>query len=251
MALCEICSKITLKELQAPLPYYAHLPLEDLRLSAKTCKLCDLLLTALCKAHIAEFRLEDEPQAFKEQGKSLTPLYPLPTQLRLSTNKIAKGYISETSAISQEPDHRITELAAPDFDFVAAVAFDGYPALRLDADLSSAIVSRTPNTGRLPQRPPIVYSKDGGMETLADVAHRHNLGTINDPEPLRALGYGLLQLVGDPQIDENTPVRFVVDKSMNPIGWAAMDEDEHEAFRATLEPGKEVLDTRLQTFISV
>jgi hypothetical protein len=146
-------------------------------------------------------------------------------------------------------EHRITELAAPDFDFVAAVAFDGYPALRLDADLSSAIVSRTPNTGRLPQRPPIVYSKDGGMETLADVVHRHNLGTIDDLEPLRALGYGLLQLVFDPQIDENTPVRFVVDKSMNPIGWAAIDEDEHEAFRATLEPGKEVLDT--VTFIKV
>lgn len=104
MALCEACSKITLKELQTSERRYPHLPLEDLRVSAKTCELCDLLLLGLCKAHIVELRLPDEPQDYKEQGKPLTPLYPAPTQLQLSMNKMAKGYISEMSAISEEPD---------------------------------------------------------------------------------------------------------------------------------------------------
>jgi hypothetical protein len=106
MALCETCSGVTLKGLQSAseIPYYPHLGLDDLRVSAKTCRFCDLLLTTLCKEHIAELRLPDDYQTFKDQGKSLTPLYPAPTQVRLSLKKIPKFYISEKSAISPDPD---------------------------------------------------------------------------------------------------------------------------------------------------
>jgi len=105
MDLCETCKGITLRGLQkaAESPYYEHLDLDDLRTSAKTCELCDLLLTVLCKEYVVERRLSIDAQSFKEKGQSLTPQYSFPTQVRLSLNKIPRNPLSERNSLSPEP----------------------------------------------------------------------------------------------------------------------------------------------------
>lgn len=101
MGLCEVCQRITLEDLQqaSELPFYEHLKLDDLRISANACHLCDLLFTALCKEYIVERRLLTDAQSIKTAGTSLTPQYPAPTQVRLSLNEIRRNYINERSTL--------------------------------------------------------------------------------------------------------------------------------------------------------
>jgi hypothetical protein len=105
MGLCEACKGITLRGLQkaAESPYYEHLDLDDLRTFAKTCELCDLLLTVLRKEYDVERRLSIDAQSFKEKRQSLTPQYSFPTQVRLSLNKIPRNPLSERNSLSPEP----------------------------------------------------------------------------------------------------------------------------------------------------
>lgn len=155
-------------------------------------------------------------------------------------------------------EHRISELATSDIEFLG-LEFDGMPApqnlnfvngpgaLRLRADVIRVLVSKTPRAGRLPQRIPLCFqspapiadSSGRRLRTLSDVAAEHKLGCVTSPEQLHEVGYGLVGVVSDPEIDEETAVRYVVDADTNPIGWAAMDEEDDADARAQTDGGGE------------
>jgi hypothetical protein len=58
---------------------------------------------------------------------------------------------------------------------------------------------------------------------------------------MRDVGYEIVEIVADPDLDEETAVRYVTDADTNPIGWAAMDEDGDAEIRAQVEPDVERL----------
>jgi hypothetical protein len=167
-------------------------------------------------------------------------------------------------------EHRISEVAAPDIELLG-LGLEGMQepqdptfvnsaaGLRLRADVVRVLVSTIPRAGRLQQRLAVpVYAKVGAaagsqspdaradiagkiFHSLGDVAAELGLGCVTDPAQMRDVGYVMVEIVADPDLDEETAVRYVTDADTNPIGWAAMDEDGDAEMRARVEPDVERL----------
>jgi len=113
--------------------------------------------------------------------------------------------------------------------------------LMLGAALRRCRVSMLAQRGRLLQRVPYVLrpsgeagqqeeGNGGRIEPYAETARRLGMGTLTGSEAegelLRENGYKLIgAVIEDPQISDETVVRYVVDEAANPVGWVTLDDE--------------------------
>ncbi|KAM7211433.1 hypothetical protein V8F06_013189 [Rhypophila decipiens] len=114
----------------------------------------------------------------------------------------------------------IQQVLAPRPDFVTETG-----VLMMTGQITDLGISGTTQTGRMAQRLPLLLKTSGDtgglgsgrLQSLGDVARKHNLGEVENPEQWEALGYKSISVICDPEVDEHTPVR-------NAIGFAVLDE---------------------------
>jgi hypothetical protein len=123
------------------------------------------------------------------------------------------------------------------------VWLNGPGSLILNACLKACMLSAKATNGRISQRVPFIMHAGGSesdeqprgrLEPYADVARRLGMGTLygsnEELETLHSHGCRIISVIEDPQLNEETLVRNIVDESGNAVGWAALDEEDGEQF---------------------